>query len=165
MTNIGAVLNTFDPSHILVAALTGGICLGVIATLCTLRWSPGRRKQADTVAETVAGPLSNLFAGDTLESQLARVADPEVHSERKDRAASAVRARMFARKAAQKPIPPHRAERFEHAAVLDHIAKVMRAGTKNDEQTIVQPDASGEWEEVLLLPAPAKKGQGEARAA
>lgn len=79
--------------------------------------------------------------------------------EREDRAASLVRAKMFARKSAQSPRAftkdgPHYAKRYDHAAVLDHIAKVMRAGTESDETANADPAGSDEWEEMLLLPAP-----------
>jgi hypothetical protein len=49
--------------------------------------------------------------------------------------------------------------------VLDHIAKVMRAGTHNDDHSDISIDASNEWEEVLLLPRPAKSEDRIANAA
>lgn len=164
----GAILNQL--SDILAATdpvivMLGGLVLGACLTLAIVKWFPRVRSKSD--------PLSGLFAGDTLDDQLARVADPKARDERKDRAASAIRAKIFAHKSAQRAqrqTPPHRAERFEHAAVLDHIAKVMRASKESDEAVVpcteTDDDWTGsEWEEVLLLPAPPKDESGVAEAA
>jgi len=145
-------LQSVDP----IIALGVGVTLGVLVTMAVVLWKPRSGTKAD--------PLSNLFAGDTLQSQIERVADDV---ERADRDASAIRAKLFARKAthaAQAPIPPHRAERFDHAAVLDHIAKVMRAGSELEKEPVGANAAQGEadevqFEEVLLLPAPAPSSQ------
>ena len=164
MDNLSIIFADLDP----VLALLAGVIIGICATLAVLKWSPAPRAKTD--------PLSGLFAGDTLDDQLARIADPKARDERKDRAASAIRARIFAHQSAQKTtkraerqnpphVAPHRAERFEHAAVLDHIAKVMRAGKEADEQVTEAVEPSGEWEEVLLLPAPSTDSDGVAKAA
>ncbi len=148
-------LQSVDP----IFALVAGVALGAVTTLAVVFWKPRSTPKAD--------PLSNLFAGDTLQSQIARVADHDARSERADRDASAIRAKLFARKAGKAaPIPPHRAERYDHAAVLDHIAKVMRAGSElgNEPQLGgADKDAKdeGQWEEVLLLPAPASSATSQ----
>lgn len=161
---IGA-LGLTNPAYALIA----GVVLGVCITLCVLKWSPAPRSKAD--------PLSGLFEGGTLESQLTRVADPKSQSEIEDRQASAVRAKIFARKsardaAAKDSTPPHRAQRYDHAAVLAHVAKVMRAGTHLDDDAACatapeEAGATGEWEEVLLLPPPSASNtsDGVAKAA
>ena len=149
-------LAAVDPA----VALILGFVLGAVATLGIQRWSPSLSSRA---RRSKADPLSNLFARETLGDQIARVADPDIVRERNDRAAFAVRAKIFARtsaKPAEGQTPPHRAERFDHAAVLDHIAKVMRAGTHKDDLASQNFGSSSEWEEVLLLPAP-KNGPDE----
>ena len=150
-------LSAIDPA----VALFLGTVLGVVATLGIQRWSPSFSSNA---RRAKADPLSNLFAGDTLGDQIARVADPDIVRERKDRAASAVRAKIFAR-TSKEQTPPHRADRFDHAAVLDHIAKVMRAGTSEEDPAPQKSENSSEWEEVLLLPAPKNAEGGTAKAA
>lgn len=143
-----------------VFALAAGLVLGAVATLALTHWKPRATRRSD--------PLSNLFEGDTLQSQIARVTDDAARSERADRDASALRAKIFARQAARAakapgnappvpPVPPHRADRYEHQAVLDHIAKVMRAGTELDKEPegLRKAKDDEQWEEVLLLPAPA----------
>lgn len=153
--SLSGTLGSIDPAFALIA----GIALGVGITLgwskfASIVRSPRFRKTAD--------PLSGLFEGSTLESQLTRVADPQARSEIKDRQASAVRAKIFARKSAMAPPKdtpaPHRATRYDHGAVLAHVAKVMRAGTHLDEPASASDAcddaAKGEWEEVLLLPPP-----------
>ena len=158
---LGTAIAAMDPLFSLIV----GIALGAIATLGVLRWPWSLGASS---ASTKADPLSNLFAGDTLDDQLARVADPKAFDERKDREASAIRAKIFAHRSAKRPaaqVPPHRAERFNHAAVLDHIAKVMRAGTQDDSQPAQTSANQGEWEEVLLLPAPDEGPNEKAKAA
>lgn len=143
-----------------IVALAAGGVLGAAITLAFVFWKPRSTPKTD--------PLSTLFAGDTLHSQISRVADQGACFERADRDASAIRAKLFARKAAQAPIPPHvpphRAERYDHAAVLDHIAKVMRAGSELEkepqhESTAQRTKDESQWEEVLLLPAPSTSSQ------
>lgn len=148
-----AIFNTLATVNPFLA-LAAGVALGVLGTLAAVYWRPHRAAKSD--------PLSNLFEGDTLQSQIARVADHAARSERADRDASAIRAKIFARKAAKAAaaphaVPPHRAERYDHQAVLDHIAKVMRAGSELDKgpQPARGTGDDGQWEEVLLLPAPA----------
>ena len=143
-------LSTVSPFYALVA----GMALGALGTLALVFWKPRSTAKSD--------PLSNLFEGDTLQSQIARVADHAARSERADRDASALRAKIFAHKAAvastgTRPVPPHRADRYDHQAVLDHIAKVMRAGSELDKEPEDFRGAKDDeqWEEVLLLPAPA----------
>ena len=146
-------LQSVDP----IFALAAGAALGALITLAVVYWKPRVATKAD--------PLSNLFAGDTLQNQIERVADDAARFERADRDASAIRAKLFARKAAQAtqtsaPIPPHRAERYDHAAVLDHIAKVMRAGSEVEKEP--KDDGikdEGQFEEILLLPAPPSSSQ------
>ncbi|MEP0391237.1 MAG: hypothetical protein ABJ205_05770 [Erythrobacter sp.] len=164
MESLVAAISALNP----VLALIGGIVIGVCITLGFKHWSLKPRRNAD--------PLSSLFARGTLDSQLSQIADPDALSERKDRAASAFRAKMFARRAAhtsdKADVPPHHAERFDHAAVLAHVAKVMRAGTELDTNEV---DASTEqeiaesspWEEVLMLPPPSHSAgkDGVAKAA
>ncbi|UAB79542.1 hypothetical protein INR77_07775 [Erythrobacter sp. SCSIO 43205] len=154
MEPIFNAISTINPALALVA----GMAIGALATLAIVVWKPHRAPKSD--------PLSNLFEGDTLQSQIARVADQAARSERADRDASAIRAKIFARTAARaakpqgpcqpKQEPPHRAERYDHQAVLDHIAKVMRAGSELDKAPQATPPAKddGQWEEVLLLPPP-----------
>jgi hypothetical protein len=158
---IGMAMAAIDPA----VALILGVVIGVVATLGIQRWSPSLSSKSRSAK---ADPLSNLFARDTLGDQIARVADPDIVRERKDRAASAVRAKIFARNSARPPegqTPPHRADRYDHAAVLDHIAKVMRAGTSEDDLDSAKSENSSEWEEVLLLPAPKNSPDGTAKAA
>ena len=143
-------LSTINP----LLALGAGAALGALGTLAVVFWEPRKGAKPD--------PLSNLFEGNTLQSQIARVADHAARTEQADRDASAIRAKIFAKKAAKgssraRPVPPHRAERYDHQAVLDHIAKVMRAGSELDKAPLPTHDGTVEepWEEVLLLPAPA----------
>lgn len=168
MTEQGAILESLgavDPVLILII----GVAIGVAATLGMRQLTRGPRKTAD--------PLSRLFARETLDTQLAQFADPVAVSERKDREASAFRAKMFARRVTHPSEtadvhthrPPHLADRYDHAAVLAHVAKVMRAGTHLDEEAPYQTaakgdDDAGDWEEVLLLPAPAHSPQENAAA-
>lgn len=161
LSDLIATFGMVDPAYALIA----GIVLGACGTLLVLRWSPARREKAD--------PLSGLFAGDTLGDQLSRVTDPEARLERKDREASAIRAKIFAHQSkagstatqAKTKSGPHHAERFDHAAVLDHIAKVMRAGTENGDPSLHPSDFSDEWQEVPLLPAPPQVDQSSTKAA
>ncbi|MEO1221032.1 MAG: hypothetical protein AAFY42_06740 [Pseudomonadota bacterium] len=157
LNGLGTVPGGIDP----VFSLIVGMVLGVCATLSFLKWTPGKKRQAD--------PLSSLFKSETLDEQLTRVGDPEARFERKDRAASAIRAKMFARQsqraAAQRKSRPHYAERYDHAAVLNHIAKVMRADTHEQEPDEKRVKTSSEWEEVLMLPPPPKDEDGMANAA
>ena len=157
LNGLGTVLGEIDPAFSLIV----GIALGACATLSFLKWTPGKKLQAD--------PLSSLFKCETLDEQLARVGDPEAYSERKDRAASAIRTKMFARQSqravARRKSGPHHAERYDHAAVLHHIAKVMRADTHDKEPVEKRAKTSSEWEEVPLLPPPPKNEDGMANAA
>lgn len=159
LEGIAATLGAVDPSF----ALIGGIVIGICIALLIKRWPVKSRHKAD--------PLSGLFARETLDSQLAQIADPDALSERRDREASACRAKMFALRAAKAPeaveIPPHRAERYDHAAVLAHVAKVMRAGSELGKDVSVGADAqqaaeAGDWEEVLLLPPPSSRANEDA---
>lgn len=173
MSEQGAILESLgavDPVLVLIV----GIAIGVAATLVMRQMTLGPRKKVD--------PLSGLFARENLDTQLAQIADPHAVSERKDREASAFRAKMFARRGPRPSetveVPPHRpphlADRYDHAAVLAHVAKVMRAGTHLDEETPTQTahqtatsqddEDAGDWEEVLLLPAPAPSMQEDAAA-
>lgn len=154
----GAAFGAVDPAF----ALIGGIAIGICMALGFRQWPITPRRQAD--------PLSGLFARETLDSQLAQIADPEAVSERRDREASAFRAKMFARRSVTAPevaeVPPHRADRYDHAAVLAHVAKVMRAGTDLGKDVPVNADAgqgseAGDWEEVLLLPPPSTSAPEE----
>lgn len=144
METIFNALNSVNPVIVLVA----GMVLGAVATLAIVFWKSNSATKSD--------PLSNLFEGDTLQSQIARVADHAARSKRAVRDASVIRAKLRARGAAQATVPPHRADRYDHQAVLDHIAKVIRAGTQLEKtpQSAQGLSDEGEWEDVLLLPAP-----------
>lgn len=163
MINNGALLEEIEMALAAVdpaPALILGVILGVTATLGIQRWSLSISSEAK---RTKADPLSNLFAVDTLNDQIARIADPNVARMQKNRVASATHAKTFTCTSARPPKDqpdPDRADRFDHAAVLDHIAKVMRAGTSEDVLATKKSEHSSQWEEVLLLAAP-KDAEGE----
>ena len=161
LEGIAASISAVDPAF----ALIGGIVIGICMALGIKQWPVTTRQKAD--------PLSGLFVRETLNSQLAQIADPDVPSQRRNKEASAFRAKMFARRAAKAAetveVPPHRAERYDHAAVLAHVAKVMRAGTDHGKDASVNADAQqaaevGCWEEVLLLPPPSRRANEETAA-
>lgn len=156
---VAATISAVDPAF----ALIGGVAIGICATLAIKQWAIKPRHKTD--------PLSGLFVRETLDRQLAQIAAPEALSERRDREASIFRAKMFARRAVKAPeaveVPPHRAERYDHAAVLAHVAKVMRAGTQLGKDACAdaqQVSETGDWEEVLLLPPPSPCANEDATA-
>lgn len=141
------------PSLAVIIGL-GTVAIGLCATLALRHWPPHPSKQAN--------PLSGLFDRDTLDVQLSRVAGLRAREEHKDRKAFPVRAKVVAKRSARSSPLPHHAAHFDHAAVLEHIAKVMRAGLKKDERARTTPDlpVSVQWEEVILLPPPAEEDRG-----
>lgn len=165
----GSLAVLSDPTYTLAA----GVAVAILATCIAILRPPATKKDAD--------PLAGLFAGSTLDTQLDRAAQRAQRTEQATRDASEFRAKVFARKAAhpaseaQRPVPPHRAERYDHGAVLAHLAQVMRAGIETEDEgiriapstgpstgPIDQSGSDGEWEEVLLLPPPAAPTQDEA---
>ena len=158
---LGSAVILTEPSY----ALVTGIALAVLATCIAILCPPATKRDND--------PLAGLFAGDTLDTQLDRAAQRAQRTEQATRDASLFRAKVFARKVAQpssgtqRPVPPHRAERYDHGAVLAHLAQVMRAGFETDgdnpSAASVDQSASGaEWEEILLLPPPATQNPDDA---
>lgn len=186
--NLELIFNGFQAVHPAITLLTG-VAIGMAGTIAFRRWHPHIAGKFFADKGAKSDPLSKLFDAEVLNNQLARVADETARSERVDREISAIRAKIFAHTSARKApnnattsqhaapshvfpahmdpahmdpaqaVPPHKAERFDHAEVLAHIAKVMRAGSEivgdsDDSPREASHETNGDFEEVLLLPSP-----------